>query len=161
MTNRGSAWNATIGEESVTFRQGMVELHDAVVDVDVFEAEARSPDSERVARALDLYTADLLPENYDLDMVARKRGLLRQTFSGAGLVIEVTRVTRGNVLGGVVRFGDAAPAATFTRDPRQLGPVHLDRTFESNRLALAPDQSGPRLAVRARRTLPVVRSRVE
>ena len=51
------------GEERVTFKQAIVELHDAVVDVDVFEAETRSPDSERVARALDLYTADLLPED--------------------------------------------------------------------------------------------------
>jgi pimeloyl-ACP methyl ester carboxylesterase len=82
---------SAIGEERVTFRQGVVELHDAVVDVDVFEAEARSPDSERVARALDLYTADLLPEDYDLDLVTRKRGLLRQTFVDASLRVAAAR----------------------------------------------------------------------
>src|SRR5438034_7295420 len=32
---------SAIGDERLTFRQGVVELHDAVVDVDVFEAEAR------------------------------------------------------------------------------------------------------------------------
>lgn len=79
------------GEERVTFRQAIVELHDAVVDVDVFEAETRSPDSERVARALDLYTADLLPEDYDLELVTRKRELLRRTFVDASLRVAAAR----------------------------------------------------------------------
>ena len=74
---------SVVGEERVTFRQAIVELHDVVVDADVFEAETRSPDSERVARALDLYTADLLPEDYDLELVTRKRELLRRTFVDA------------------------------------------------------------------------------
>jgi len=79
------------GEERVTFRQAVVELHDVVVDVDVFEAETRSPDSERVSRALDLYTADLLPEDYDLELVTRKRELLRRTFVDASLRVAAAR----------------------------------------------------------------------
>jgi len=79
------------GEERVTFKQAIVELHDAVVDVDVFEAETRSPDSERVARALDLYTADLLPEDYALELVTRKRELLRRTFVDASLRVAAAR----------------------------------------------------------------------
>jgi len=82
---------SVVGEERVTFKQAMVELHDAVVDVDVFEAETRSPDSERVARALDLYTADLLPEDYDLELVTRKRELLRRTFVDASLRVAAAR----------------------------------------------------------------------
>jgi pimeloyl-ACP methyl ester carboxylesterase/DNA-binding SARP family transcriptional activator len=80
-----------IGEERVTFGQQIVELHDAVVDVDVFEAETRSPDGERVARALDLYTDDLLPEDYDLELVTRKRELLRRTFVDASLRVAAAR----------------------------------------------------------------------
>jgi len=82
---------AVIGEERVTLRQGVVELHDAVVDAGVFEAETRSPDSERVARALDLYVADLLPEDYELELVTRKRALLRQTFVDASLRVAAAR----------------------------------------------------------------------
>jgi pimeloyl-ACP methyl ester carboxylesterase len=82
---------SVVGEERVTFRQALVELHDAVVDVDVFEAETRSPDSDRVARALDLYTANLLPEDYDLELVTRKRELLRRTFVDASLRVAAAR----------------------------------------------------------------------
>jgi len=82
---------SVIGEERVTFRQAIVELHDVVVDVDVFEAETRSPDSERVARALDLYTADLLPEDYDLELVTRRRELLRRAFVDASLRVAAAR----------------------------------------------------------------------
>jgi pimeloyl-ACP methyl ester carboxylesterase len=82
---------SVVGEERVTFRQAIVELHDVVVDADVFEAETRSPDSERVARALDLYTADLLPEDYDLELVTRKRELLRRTFVDASLRVAAAR----------------------------------------------------------------------
>ena len=82
---------SVVGEERVTLRQAIVELHDAVVDVDVFEAETRSPDSERVARALDLYTADLLPEDYDLEVVTRRRELLRRTFVDASLRVAAAR----------------------------------------------------------------------
>src|SRR6185436_8303990 len=80
-----------VGEEAITLRQTIVELHDAVVDVDVFEAETRSPDSDRVARALDLYTADLLPEDYDLELVTRKREQLRRTFVDASLRVAAAR----------------------------------------------------------------------
>jgi pimeloyl-ACP methyl ester carboxylesterase len=82
---------SVIGEKRVAFRQAIVELHEAVVDVDVFEAETRSPDGDRVARALDLYTADLLPEDYDLELVTRKRELLRRTFADASLRVAAAR----------------------------------------------------------------------
>ena len=82
---------SVVGEETITLRQSIVEMRDAVVDVDVFEAETRSPDSERVARALDLYTADLLPEDYDLELVTRKREQLRRTFVDASLRVAAAR----------------------------------------------------------------------
>ncbi len=82
---------SVVGQQRVTFRQAIVELHDAVIDVDVFESAMRSPDGERVAPALDLYTADLLPEDYDLELVERKRELLRQAFVDASLRVAVAR----------------------------------------------------------------------
>jgi pimeloyl-ACP methyl ester carboxylesterase len=82
---------SVVGEERITLRHAIVELHDAVVDVDVFDAETRSPDAERVARALELYTADLLPEDYELELVTRKREQLRRTFVDASLRVAAAR----------------------------------------------------------------------
>ncbi len=101
-----------VGEESITFRQAIVELHDAVVDVDVFEAETRSPDSDRVARGLDLYTADLLPEDYDLELVTRKRELLRRTFADASLRVAAARtLDDGRTLDILRRVTEVDPAS--------------------------------------------------
>jgi hypothetical protein len=86
--------------------------------------------------------------------VGHAPGLLRQTYRGAGLVFEASRVTRGNALSGLVRVSDGTPpGATFRVDPRDLGLVHLDRSFEANRLALAPGQAGPSLVVRRRQAV--------
>jgi len=118
---------AVVGEERVDFRQAMVELHDAVVDVDVFEAESRSPDSERVARALDLYTADLLPEDYDIEPVTRKRELLRRTFVDASLRVAASRtLDDGRTLEILRRVAEIDPAseAAATRIADRV------RTFE-------------------------------
>jgi pimeloyl-ACP methyl ester carboxylesterase len=83
---------SVVGEKRIAFRQAVVELHDAAVDVDVFEAGTRSPEGERVAKALELYTADLLPEDYDLELVTRKRDLLRRTFVDASLRVAAARM---------------------------------------------------------------------
>jgi pimeloyl-ACP methyl ester carboxylesterase len=82
---------SVIGREHVTFGHARVGLHDAVVDAVVFEIETRSPDSERVARALELYAGDLLPGEDDLELVTRKRAQLRQTFVDASLRIAAAR----------------------------------------------------------------------
>src|SRR5262249_58625202 len=73
-------------------------------------------------------------------------GLLRQTYTSGGLAYDVARVTRGSAAGAFVRVrrarGEATPPA---RDLRNFGPVHLDRCFETTRLALAPLQGGKTL----------------
>jgi pimeloyl-ACP methyl ester carboxylesterase len=118
---------SVVGEERVTFRQAIAELHDAVVDTDVFEAETRSPDSERVARALDLYTADLLPEDYDLELVTRKRDLLRRTFVDASLRVAAARtLDDGRTLDILRRVAAVDPASeeVVTRIAERV------RTFE-------------------------------
>lgn len=103
---------SVVGEESITLRQAIVELHDAVVDVDVFEAETRSPDSDRVARGLDLYSADLLPEDYDLELVTRKRELLRRTFVDASLRVAAARtLDDGRTLDILRRVSEVDPAS--------------------------------------------------
>ncbi len=72
-------------------------------------------------------------------------GMARQTWTGGGLVYDVTVLTRGNAGGalvGITPAGAATPAASFARNPRDFGAVNLDRSFEQNRLGLAPDQGG-------------------
>ncbi len=71
-------------------------------------------------------------------------GLLRQTYAGAGLAYEVSRVNRPSPFGAFVRIGaekEVAPGP-FARSGRDLGAVHLDRTFEANRVAVAPSKGG-------------------
>jgi hypothetical protein len=78
-------------------------------------------------------------------------GLARQTWTGGGLTYDVTVLTRGNVGGALVRItpaGAAAPAAYFAQNPRDFGAVNLDRSFEQNRLGLAPDQGGNNLEIK-------------
>jgi len=127
---------SVVGEERVTFRQAIVELHDAVVDVDVFEVETRSPDAERVARALDLYGADLLPEDYELELVTRKREQLRRTFADASLRVAAARTLEdGRTLEILRRVAAIDPATedvamriadrvrTFDRPPARSTPA--------------------------------------
>lgn len=155
---------SVIGEERVTFRQAMVELHDVVVDVDVFEAETRSPDSDRVVRALDLYTADLLPEDYDLERVTRKRELLRRMFVDASLRVAAARtLDDGRTLEILRRVTAIDPASeeaatciadrvrAFERPPARNTPAvaipktHYTRSGEVNIAYQVVGENGPDL----------------
>jgi hypothetical protein len=83
-------------------------------------------------------------------------GVRRQTFAAAGLSYDVARVTRGKALGALVRVTEAGaggPAAAFSRDPRDFGAVHLDGTFEQNRVHLDPQQGGQTVIVEAKDAL--------
>jgi hypothetical protein len=81
--------------------------------------------------------------------LSRGTGLLSQTFSGGGQKYEIARAISGNAVGAFVRVPaeKAARAGGFAYDPHAFGPVHFDRTFEANRLAVAPEQSGNTLKV--------------
>ncbi len=83
-------------------------------------------------------------------------GLTRRTYSGDGLKYDVVLLSRGDVLGGFVRVagapltlpspqpgGEGRVRATLPPEARDFGAVHLDRTFEQNRVLCARDQIAP------------------
>jgi hypothetical protein len=78
-------------------------------------------------------------------------GLTRQSWTGGGLSYEVAVLTRGSIGGAMVRVGkegEAESGSSFARNPRDFGAVNFDRSFEQNRLNLAPDESGAHLEVK-------------
>jgi hypothetical protein len=78
--------------------------------------------------------------------------ILREVL-GAGPVRVVTdRLTRGRSLGALVRVQPAGKSGAATA-PRTLGAIDLDRTFETNRLTVAPHEAGPELALTDQATL--------
>lgn len=71
------------------------------------------------------------------------KGTLRQTFALGALSYEVSLIPRGSAVGGLVRVADAkgtAAPAFLPADSRDFGAVHFDRTFDQDRLAVAPEQ---------------------
>ncbi|HWG44905.1 MAG TPA: hypothetical protein VN688_19180 [Gemmataceae bacterium] len=98
----------------------------------------------------------LIEHGYTSQAPAAKSGLNRQTWTGGGLAYDVTLLTRGNAGGALIRVAKAgvpAPAASFAHSPRDFGAVNLDRSFEQNRLEIAPDQTGPALEITDKDTL--------
>jgi hypothetical protein len=89
-------------------------------------------------------------------------GLIRQSWTGGGLSYEVILLTRGNIGGAVIHIrqtghantpGEQAPGPLTCPvhlgcNARDFGAVHLDRSFEQNRLNLAPDQTGRLLEIK-------------
>jgi hypothetical protein len=87
----------------------------------------------------------LVDHGFGGDNPANGPGTLQQTYTGAGLVYAVTRVTRGNAAGAFVRVSNTQATAappSFARDPRDFGLAHFDRSFEENRVVTAPEQAG-------------------
>jgi hypothetical protein len=90
---------------------------------------------------------------------AKREGLPRQVYTGAGRAYEITALTRGRAGGAVVRVGPASmagdklPAAVFARDPRDWGVVNLDRSYDVNRVNLDPNASGGSVKVDKAATL--------
>jgi hypothetical protein len=77
--------------------------------------------------------------------VDKQKGILRQTFVAGKWSYQVNIIqaaTAGSTpAGAIVRVGDAAgtfAAASLPANPRELGVVHLDKSFDQNRLALDP-----------------------
>ncbi len=70
-------------------------------------------------------------------------GLTRQTYSSGGLNYQAALLSRGEALGGYVRIAGAKAApGTLGADARDFGVVHLDQTFEQNRVQFARDKIG-------------------
>jgi hypothetical protein len=114
---------------------------------------------KRLTETLVLYRANIIqtyPEPVNLayglvdhalpgDNPVKGVGLTRRTYSGDGLKYEAALFSRGDALGGYIRIaGDkAAPTGNLPLDARDFGVVHLDQTFEQNRVQFARDRIGP------------------
>lgn len=95
----------------------------------------------------------LAEHGYKSDEVAASPGLKRQTWTGGGLSYEVALLTRGSAGGALVHVqpaGSAGKDAPSLRggQVRDFGAVHLDRSFEQNRINLAPGQTGASLEIK-------------
>lgn len=93
----------------------------------------------------------LVEHGYQSDDPATSPGQKRQTWTVGELSYEVALLTRGSIGGAVVHIGKpgvAVSGTAFARNPRDFGTVHLDRSFEQNRVELAPDQAGPTLEIK-------------
>ena len=74
---------------------------------------------------------------------AKSVGLTRRTYSGDAWKYEAALFSRGEALGGYVRIaGPKAAPGTLPPDVRDFGVVHLDQTFEQNRVQFARDKMG-------------------
>jgi hypothetical protein len=90
-------------------------------------------------------------------------GLNKQGYVHAGLLYEVSLLTRGNAGGALVRVakdGAAPLASLFPTDPRDFGAANLDRSFEQNRLGLDPRQVGATLEINQKEALARLRQPV-
>lgn len=93
----------------------------------------------------------LVEHGFPSENPAPSPGLARQSWTGGGLAYEVAVLTRGSVGGALVRVskeGKDVAGDAFAGNPRDFGAVNLDRSFEQNRLGLAPDQSGTALEIK-------------
>jgi hypothetical protein len=68
-------------------------------------------------------------------------GTFRQIFPVGGMNFDLMLVPRGSTIGGLARVSGPQPAVAFMApDPRDFGAIHFDRSFEQNRVAVAPEQ---------------------
>jgi hypothetical protein len=91
---------------------------------------------------------------------ASEHGVRRCTCRTGDVTCDVAVVSRGNTIGGMVRLHGELPTDDIPTLARDFGEAHLDRSYEQNRLRLAPEQQGPtiqtdRSAVLARLTNPL------
>jgi hypothetical protein len=97
------------------------------------------------------FALPLIEQGATRDNLSDGPGIKRQTWTAGERTYEIALLTRGDCGGALVRIakaGTPAPGASFARNPRDFGAVHLDRTFEQNRLGVAPEQSGVALEIK-------------
>jgi hypothetical protein len=116
--------------------------------VDSIVAVVDGQDPDRLAEILILYAPKvsslypnlkalaypLVERGLDKPVVPTK-GLATLTFAGGNLDGEAYLTPRNRGFGGLVRFRDPG-AKSATKLPRDFGAVHLDRSFEANRVRL-------------------------
>jgi hypothetical protein len=74
-------------------------------------------------------------------------GVQRETYAGNGVAYEVNLFGRSSGFGALVRLSNPKTAAVAVTFPRSFGSVHLDQTFDQNRLAVAPEQNKDALTI--------------
>jgi hypothetical protein len=84
---------------------------------------------------------------------AGSHGLRRHVYPVGDVVCDVTIVSRNSAVGGLVRCVTPDAAEPPPALPRDLGAVHLDRSFEQNRLRVAPDHRGEEVQTDRREAL--------
>src|SRR4029077_9459235 len=99
------------------------------------------PEPENLARALE--DSRLTGKN-----TSAGTGLRSADYHLGDVACEVTMVTSGAGLGGLVRLGNGPVHDHGTTLARNFGVLNLDRSFEQNRLGAAPDQKGGSFAVK-------------
>lgn len=95
----------------------------------------------------------LVEHGYKSDEPTTSPGLMQQTWTGGGLSYEVALLKRSNVGGALVYVSTAnrqrqLPGANPETAWRDFGGIHLDRSFEQNRLNLVPSQTGASLEIK-------------
>lgn len=95
----------------------------------------------------------LVEHGYKGEEAPASPGLARQTWTGGGLSYDVAILRRGGVGGALVRVqpagnaskGEPSLSSGLTRD---FGTVNLDRSFEQNRLNVAPERTATSLEIK-------------
>ena len=125
--------------------------------------------TDRLAEILVVYRnniAHVFPDPRHLALLLENRGLTgeetgtpglaRRRFLGKGLTWDISVVAGSEAVGALVRIAPSQQTLKASPLARDFGVVHLDRTFEQNRLRLAPDQ----LAATVQTEAPAVLSQV-
>src|SRR5579871_342606 len=73
---------------------------------------------------------------------AKETGMHSRVYQLGDLECAVTVVAHGPGCGAIIRFGAAPQAKTSAKLDRDFGGANLDRTYEQNRILLAPEQLG-------------------
>jgi len=74
-------------------------------------------------------------------------GLRRLQYVIGNSICDVATVTHGAGLGAIVHFSSSASAPVKAALPRDFGAIHLDRSFEQNRLKVTPGKRNEALLV--------------
>lgn len=106
-----------------------------------------------------------IERDYPNETPASSAGLNRQTWTGGNLSYDVAVLTRGNASGAFIRIAPASTAQSVRARSadapplaaRDFAAVNLDRSFEQNRLTVAPNQSGTLLQIKDQETLARIR----
>jgi hypothetical protein len=73
-------------------------------------------------------------------------GINQAVFETAGISMQCTVIPRGLAAGALIQFQASSKSSADSSEegklPRDFGILHLDRSFEQNRLRLAPEQQG-------------------